>query len=168
MKISTALAGKVIAFEGLDGAGKSTVIPLLRRHLRQAGHSGFLPRTGGEHSSQPTRMVRDLTRDRTDIELRPRTEMALYCAREAQVLDEQVGGGDGPGGDLRLHPAHAGAARDRRGQALLVRRRRGQGQARDPWQRDHRSAGRVLDPVSHAPPITGPTAPLRSPSRGVR
>lgn len=86
----TALAGKIVAFEGLDGAGKSTVIGVLRKRLRAAGLTVFLPREGKDHSSRPTKMIRDLARDRVNIELRPRTEFALYCAREAQILDEQV------------------------------------------------------------------------------
>lgn len=84
------LAGKVIAFEGLDGAGKSTVLGVLSKRLRQAGCTVFLPRSGKDHSSRPARMIRELTRDRVNLELRPRAERELYCAREAQILDEQV------------------------------------------------------------------------------
>lgn len=84
------LAGKVVAFEGLDGAGKSTVLGVLAKRLRQAGCTVFLPRMGKDHSSRPARMIRELTRDRCNLELRPRAERELYCAREAQILDEQV------------------------------------------------------------------------------
>jgi len=86
----TTLAGKIVAFEGLDGAGKSTVIEVLAGRLKAAGKTVFLPRLGKDHSSRPTRMIRELTRDRVNIELRPRAEMALYCAREAQILAEQA------------------------------------------------------------------------------
>lgn len=84
------LAGRVIAIEGLDGAGKSTVITVLAKRLRAAGCPVFLPRTGKDPTSRPARMIRSLTRDRQNIELVPRAELALYAAREAQILEEQV------------------------------------------------------------------------------
>ncbi len=81
---------RVIAFEGVDGAGKSTVIEIVAAHLRAQGLTVSMPRVGKEHSSRPTRMIRRLTRDRTNLDLQGRAEMLLYAAREAQVLDEHV------------------------------------------------------------------------------
>jgi dTMP kinase len=81
---------RVIAFEGVDGAGKSTVINIVAEHLRGQGIPIFLPRTGKEHSSRPTRMIRRLTRDRCNLALEAMPEFLLYAAREAQVLGEQV------------------------------------------------------------------------------
>jgi len=82
--------GRLIAFEGVDGAGKSTVIKRVAERLRESGQTVFMPRTGKEHSSRPTRMIRRLTRDRRNLAMDGRTEMLLYCAREAQVLSELV------------------------------------------------------------------------------
>ncbi|MBL4686470.1 MAG: dTMP kinase, partial [Nannocystaceae bacterium] len=82
--------GKVIAFEGVDGAGKSTVLALVADHLRSQGVSVFLPREGKDHKSRPTRMIRDLTRDRKNLELCARSELLMYAAREAQVLEQDV------------------------------------------------------------------------------
>lgn len=82
--------GRLIAFEGVDGAGKSTVIKRVAERLREAGNTVFMPRTGKEHDSRPTRMIRRLTRDRRNLAMDARTEMLLYCAREAQVLSELV------------------------------------------------------------------------------
>lgn len=81
---------RLIAFEGVDGAGKTTVLAMVAEALAQNGHRVFLPREGKEHSSHPTRMIRALTRDPRNLDLTARAELALYCAREAQVLDELV------------------------------------------------------------------------------
>lgn len=56
-------AGALIAFEGVDGAGKSTAVQRVAEHLRNRGHKVFLPRIGKDHSSRSTRMIRNLTRD---------------------------------------------------------------------------------------------------------
>jgi dTMP kinase len=82
--------GRLIAFEGVDGAGKSTALRHVATRLRAQGVSVFLPRTGKEHVSRPTRMIRQLTRDPRNFELSPRAELLLYCAREAQVMIELV------------------------------------------------------------------------------
>lgn len=81
---------RLIAFEGVDGAGKTTALALVAEALRQSGERIFLPRTGKEHDSVPTRMIRRLTRDATNFDLTPTAELLLYCAREAQVLEELV------------------------------------------------------------------------------
>jgi dTMP kinase len=81
---------RVIAFEGVDGAGKSTVLELVANHLRRSGVPICLPRIGKQHSSKPIREIRNLTRDRTNLDLRPRAELLLYAAREAQVLEQLV------------------------------------------------------------------------------
>jgi dTMP kinase len=80
----------LIAFEGVDGAGKSTVIHAVAEHLKAKGTSVFMPRMGKEHDSQPARLIRRMTRDSGNYMLSARAELALYCAREAQVLDELV------------------------------------------------------------------------------
>jgi dTMP kinase len=85
-----ASCGRLIAFEGVDGAGKSTVIRHVADQLRAAGIPVFLPRTGKEHDSRPTRHIRRLTRDRRNLDLTALGELLLYCAREAQVLSELV------------------------------------------------------------------------------
>jgi dTMP kinase len=83
-------AGRLIAFEGVDGAGKSTALGHVAERLREQGVKIFLPRTGKEHVSRPTRMIRQLTRDPRNFELSPLAELLLYCAREAQVMNELV------------------------------------------------------------------------------
>jgi dTMP kinase len=90
MSHSSATTPRVIAFEGVDGAGKSTVLELVANHLRSSGVMVRLPRLGKEHASKPIREIRQLTRDRTNLDLCPRTELLLYAAREAQVLEQLV------------------------------------------------------------------------------
>ena len=82
--------GRLIAFEGVDGAGKTTALARVADLLRTQNVSVFMPRTGKEHSSRPTRMIRQLTRDPRNFELSARAELLLYCAREAQVMSELV------------------------------------------------------------------------------
>ena len=81
---------RLIAFEGVDGAGKSTALRHVAERLRNQGVRVFLPRTGKEHVSRPTRMIRQLTRDARNFELSAQAELLLYCAREAQVMNELV------------------------------------------------------------------------------
>ncbi len=82
---------RLIAFEGVDGAGKSTALERVAAALRARGLAVHRPRIGKRHRSRPAREIRDLTRDVANLDLCPRAELALYCAREAQVLAESVG-----------------------------------------------------------------------------
>jgi len=82
--------GRIVAFEGVDGAGKSTAIELVAQALRERGHKVFMPRNGKDHASRSVRAIREITRDRRNLALDAQTELLLYCAREAQVLAELV------------------------------------------------------------------------------
>lgn len=82
---------RLIAFEGIDGAGKSTALERVAAALRARGLAVHRPREGKRHRSRPARAIRDLSRDVGNLDLCPRAELALYCAREAQVLAESVG-----------------------------------------------------------------------------
>jgi dTMP kinase len=82
--------GQLIAFEGIDGAGKSTVIGLVAERLRARGLTVQLSRHLKAHASRPARQIRDIARDPRNVTLTPRAELGLYCAREAQILGEIV------------------------------------------------------------------------------
>ena len=82
--------GRVIAFEGVDGAGKSTVLERVMNHLIAKGVDIATPRVGKEHKSKPIRGIRRITRDRTNLDICPRTELLLYAAREAQVIEQNI------------------------------------------------------------------------------
>jgi dTMP kinase len=90
IQASSSSAGRLIAFEGVDGAGKTTALGRVAEVLRGQGVRVFMPRAGKEHNSRPTRMIRALTRDPRNFELSARAELLLYCAREAQVMSELV------------------------------------------------------------------------------
>jgi dTMP kinase len=90
MAAGPAHPARIIAFEGVDGAGKSTAIALVAGALRDRGVAVFMPRTGKDHTSRSVRAIREITRDRRNLELDAQTELLLYCAREAQVLAELV------------------------------------------------------------------------------
>lgn len=83
-------APRLIAFEGVDGAGKTTALALVAERLRARGDRVFLPRVGKHHTARTVRIIRDMTRDRRHVEIDPRTELLLYCARESQILAELV------------------------------------------------------------------------------
>jgi thymidylate kinase len=68
---------RLIAFEGVDGAGKSTALKHVAEALRAAGVRIYLPREGKEHDSRPTRMIRQLTRDPRNYTLSPQAELLL-------------------------------------------------------------------------------------------
>jgi dTMP kinase len=87
---SSGTGGRIIAFEGMDGSGKSTVIKAVAERLRQSGVKVCIPRAGKEHASRPARRIRRLTRDPRNLDLLPRAELSLYCAREAQIMEEFV------------------------------------------------------------------------------
>jgi dTMP kinase len=81
---------RLIAFEGVDGAGKSTVLQRVAALLRERGETVGCPREGKQPYSRIARRIRELTRAVEHPELDPVAELALYCAREAQVLGESV------------------------------------------------------------------------------
>jgi dTMP kinase len=83
-------AGAWIAFEGIDGGGKTTLSNLVCDRLRQAGRDVVHAREKGVLGSAVARRVRELTRDARLLEMSPRAELLLNLAREAQQLDEVI------------------------------------------------------------------------------
>ncbi|HYF01209.1 MAG TPA: dTMP kinase [Planctomycetota bacterium] len=79
-----------IDFEGIDGSGKSAVSVRLARHLRETGFRVTHVRETGAFRSPIPRAIRDLTRNPDSARLSPEAELLLNCAREAQVLHEEV------------------------------------------------------------------------------
>jgi dTMP kinase len=75
-------AGVLLAFEGGEGAGKSTQVRLLVEELTAAGHR---VRATFEPGDTPVGAeLRQLVLDRADLELSPRAEALLYAADRAQ------------------------------------------------------------------------------------
>jgi dTMP kinase len=79
-----------VAFEGIDGSGKTTLSNLVCERLRAAGQDVLHAREHGVLASAVARRVRELTRDTALLEMSPRSELFLNLAREAQQLDEVV------------------------------------------------------------------------------
>lgn len=73
-----------IAFEGPEGAGKTTQLRRLSARLRSAGLEGGEPRTGRDRSGEA---VRELLLD-PRRQLRSETEMPLFPVARAQLVRE--------------------------------------------------------------------------------
>lgn len=79
-----------IAFEGIDGSGKTTVSVRLARRLRTFGFDVYHAREHGQFRSRLIQGIRTLTRDAESILLSPETELLLNAARESQLLAEEI------------------------------------------------------------------------------
>lgn len=80
--------GLFIAFEGGDGAGKSTQSALLRDNLVEAGHSVVVTREPGGTSVGVD--IRRILLDPETGDLDPRTEVLLYAADRAEHLNRVI------------------------------------------------------------------------------
>jgi dTMP kinase len=79
-----------IAFEGIDGSGKTTLSNKVAEALRAHGIVVEHAREGGWFASRVTQSIRDLCRDARNLALVPRAELLLYVAREIQLAEEVV------------------------------------------------------------------------------
>jgi dTMP kinase len=79
--------GRLITVEGLDGAGKTTVVGGLAAALRERGHDVVVLREpGGVDVSE---RIRALVKDPA-LDVHPRTEALLYAAARAQLVTERL------------------------------------------------------------------------------
>lgn len=74
-----------IVFEGPEGAGKSTQIQLLAKHLEQAGHTLLVTKEPG---GTPTGDAIRSTLLNPDFEINPLSEFLLYSASRAQLVQD--------------------------------------------------------------------------------
>ncbi|PQO29270.1 dTMP kinase [Bremerella cremea] len=88
MTNSNAVRPLFLSFDGIDGAGKSTQRDLLTEWLSEQGHDVVLCRDPG--TTEAGERVRDLLLHRKELDLHPRTEMLLYMAARAQLVDDVV------------------------------------------------------------------------------
>lgn len=77
-----------ISLDGIDGAGKSTQIELLKNALIQNGHDVVSFRDPG--ATRLGESIREILLHREDIPLAMTAEMLLYMASRAQLVDEQI------------------------------------------------------------------------------
>jgi dTMP kinase len=79
--------GRLIAFEGVEGAGKSTQLEMLRQALEKAGHQVVSTREPG--ATTAGERVRSILLDR-DSTLHPRAEALLFAAARAQLVEQVI------------------------------------------------------------------------------
>ena len=77
-----------ISLDGIDGAGKSTQIDLLRQYLESKGATVVCFRDPG--STKLGESIREILLHREDIPIASTSEMLLYMAARAQLVDEQL------------------------------------------------------------------------------
>ena len=77
-----------LSIDGGDGTGKSTQMELLADWLRQQGHDVVACRDPG--STPLGEAVRNILLDRHDLHIHRRSEMLLYMAARAQMVEEVV------------------------------------------------------------------------------
>lgn len=82
-------SGALITFEGVDGSGKSTQATLLRDLLTEQGYRvTFLREPGGTPISE---QIRRILLDRKSEGISFRSELLLYLAARAEVVDKVIG-----------------------------------------------------------------------------
>lgn len=82
------MRGKFIVLEGIDGSGKSTLAQKLRERLDAKGVSAVWVRDPG--STPVSAAIRGLLLDPRNTDIKPMTELLLYCASRAQLLQEVI------------------------------------------------------------------------------
>lgn len=77
-----------VSFEGIDYAGKSTQIELLKKHLENLGEQVYVLREPG--GTEISERIRDLLLDRRHTEMMPSSELLLYSAARHQLVKEKI------------------------------------------------------------------------------
>ena len=77
-----------ITFEGPDGSGKTTQITLLARYLHEAGYPVFATREPG--GTPIGDQIRAVLHDLRNVQMHPRTEILLYAASRAQLVEQEI------------------------------------------------------------------------------
>ena len=77
-----------IAFEGLDGSGKTTQVALLSDFLRARGHTVYTTREPG--GTPIGERIRAVLHDLRHAEMHPHTELLLYAASRAQLVAQEI------------------------------------------------------------------------------
>jgi dTMP kinase len=79
--------GRLIAFEGVEGSGKSTQLELLRRVLESRGREVVVTREPG--GTPAGEQVRSVLLD-PEVELHPRAEALLFAAARAELVEAVI------------------------------------------------------------------------------
>ncbi len=79
--------GRLITVEGLDGAGKTTLVARLSSALDERGRPVLVLREPG--GVEVSERIRELVKD-PELTIDPRAEALLYAAARAQLVSEQL------------------------------------------------------------------------------
>ena len=82
------MQGLFIALEGPDGAGKSTQIQLLQEYLEKKGYEIIVTREPG--GTVISEAVRQIILNKEYREMSEKTELLLYAAARAQLVEEII------------------------------------------------------------------------------
>ncbi len=77
-----------ITFEGPDGSGKTSQVATLAEYLRELGYPLLVTREPGGTSIGD--QIRAILSDLDNISMQPRTEILLFQASRAQLVDEVI------------------------------------------------------------------------------
>lgn len=82
------MSGIFITMEGPDGSGKSTQIELLKDYLSEKGYDIIVTREPG--GTQISEKIRKIILDKENEKMSDMTELMLYVAARAQLVDEVI------------------------------------------------------------------------------
>lgn len=82
------MPGFFLTFEGPEGGGKTTQVAALAAYLRQRGCNLLTTREPG--GTQIGDQVRAILADHRNAEMRPRTELLLFQASRAQLVEQVI------------------------------------------------------------------------------
>lgn len=82
------MKGLFVTFEGIDGSGKSTQIEMLSSDLEKAGIPYVLIREPG--GTDIGEKIRTILLDKANSKMNARTELLLYEAARAQIVEEKI------------------------------------------------------------------------------
>lgn len=82
------MRARFVTFEGIEGSGKSTVARAVLDRLRLAGIDAIITREPG--GNPVSEAIRGLLLDPANRAISPRTELLLYLAARAQIVDEVI------------------------------------------------------------------------------
>ncbi len=77
-----------ITLEGPEGSGKTLQLPMLADYLRSQGHQVFTTREPGGTSI--SEQIRTILHNLENKEMNPRTEILLYQASRAQLVEQMI------------------------------------------------------------------------------
>ncbi len=76
----------LITFEGTEGSGKTTQVAHLAHVLRKAGHDVLQTREPG--GTEIGDQIRQILNDHKNKAMHPHTELLLFCASRAQLVEQ--------------------------------------------------------------------------------